>query len=270
MQHIQITIPTINSEQQDILIALLDNIGYSGFEQTTNSLLAYIAEENFNESELNQILQPLLLPYHKETIAPQNWNALWESNFEPVIIDNFVSIRAAFHQPITTTQHQIVITPKMSFGTGHHATTYTVMQLMQHINFNNTSVLDFGTGTGILAILAEKLGATHIVAIDNDDWCIENATENIANNNCSKIEIIKADTATIHQTFNIVIANINKNIIQENFDALHNCCQANTTVLLSGLLQTDENDILQLTATKNWKHTATLHKNNWIAMQFTV
>lgn len=271
MSHIEITITTNNQDLQNIIIATLGEINYDGFEQNDDEVKAFILESNFNEAELHQALQPYNnLSYTKNTIEQQNWNALWESNFDPVIVDDFVSIRAAFHQPITTTQHQIVITPKMSFGTGHHATTYSVMQLMRDINFNNKTVFDFGSGTGILAILAEKLSAVNILAVDYDDWCIENSIENIEQNNCRQIEIVKADTANVKRSFDIVIANINKNIIQDNFTALHNCCKANTVVLLSGLLIEDETDILQLAQTKNWQHIKTITKGAWIAMQFEI
>ena len=139
---------------------------------------------------------------------------------------------------------------------------------MKDIDFAGKTVFDFGSGTGILAILAEKLGAKNILAVDYDDWCIENSIENIERNNCKEITITKADNANVVRTFDIVIANINKNIIQDNFTALNNCCKAKTIVLLSGLLIEDEKDILELAAQKNWKHIKTLNKGAWIAMQF--
>ncbi|MCX6210490.1 MAG: 50S ribosomal protein L11 methyltransferase [Bacteroidetes bacterium] len=268
MNHIEISISTTNQNLQDIIIATLAEINYEGFEQNDTAVKAFIKEVEFNETELEQALEPYQLLFTKNIIAQQNWNALWESNFDPVMVDDFVSIRANFHKPITTTQHQIIITPKMSFGTGHHATTYSVMQLMRNIDFTNKNVFDFGSGTGILAILAEKLGAKNILAVDYDDWCIENSLENIDQNNCKETTIEKADNANVGKTFDIVIANINKNIIQDNFDALHKCCKTATTILLSGLLIEDEQDILQLANNKNWKHITTINKGAWIAMQF--
>jgi ribosomal protein L11 methyltransferase len=154
----------------------------------------------------------------------------------------------------------------MSFGTGHHATTYSVMQLMKEIDFTNKTVFDFGTGTGILAILAEQLGATEIYAVDYDDWCIENSIENIAQNNCKHIQIAKADTAATAHPFEVVIANINKNIIQDNFDLLHTACTPNASIILSGLLIEDEKDILQLAQNKGWQHIKTVIKGAWIAI----
>ena len=122
----------------------------------------------------------------KETLIPEaNWNQVWESNFDPVIVDDFVAIRADFHEPVKGVSLEIIITPKMSFGTGHHATTYMMIEQMRELDFTGKSVFDFGTGTGVLAILAEKLGANKVIAVDNDEWSIENAEENFEKNNCT-------------------------------------------------------------------------------------
>lgn len=268
MNHIQISIATENADVQELLIAELAAMNYDGFEQTDNAVLAYISEDLFHAGAITTLLAPHALNFTHQLIQQQNWNEVWESNFQPVIVDNFVGIRAHFHAPIQNVTHEIIITPKMSFGTGHHATTYSVMQLMQTISFNNNTVFDFGTGTGILAILAERLGGVNILAVDNDDWCIENSKENIEQNHCSHITIAKADTALVKEPFDIVIANINKNIIQDNFDLLDKATIANGQVILSGLLIEDEQDIVAMAATKNWKHITTLTKGAWIAMLF--
>ena len=268
MNYIELNIETENEELQELLISQLNEIGFSGFEQENNLLKSLILEEDFNEQEVVKLVAAHQLKYSIKIIPHQNWNALWESNFEPITVDDFVGVRAAFHQPIKNVQHEIIITPKMSFGTGHHATTFLVMQLMQHIDFKNKKVFDFGTGTGILAVLAEKLGATNILAIDYDDWCIENANENIIQNNCTKIEIVKADNAVVNRSFYIVIANINKNIIQDNFENLHNAAFTNAIIILSGLLKNDEEEILQLAQKKQWNHQKIVVKGDWIALQF--
>ncbi|MFY7963501.1 MAG: 50S ribosomal protein L11 methyltransferase [Chitinophagaceae bacterium] len=270
MNHTQIIISTSDTHLQDILIAALSEIGYDGFEQDENCLKAYIEETHFEINELNEIINVHQVAFTKNIIEQQNWNEVWESNFEPVTVDDFVGIRAHFHLPITGVQHEIVITPKMSFGTGHHATTYSVMQLMKEIDFANKTVFDFGTGTGILAILAEKLGATEVLAVDYDDWCIENSIENIAQNNCTQIEIKKADTAITNKAYDIILANINKNIIQDNFNLLHLACDLNSFIVLSGLLIEDETDILNLAQQKRWQHIKTIIKGAWIAVLFKV
>jgi ribosomal protein L11 methyltransferase len=268
MNHIQIFIPTTNIELQDVIIAQLAEIGYEGFEQDDADVKAYINATQFNDSDIETIIKEHQLSFTQTTIEQQNWNEVWESNFEPVTIGDFVGVRAHFHQPITNVAHEIVITPKMSFGTGHHATTYSVMQLMKEIDFTSKTVFDFGTGTGILAILAEQLGATDILAVDYDDWCIENSIENISQNNCKHIQIVKADTAATVHPFEVVIANINKNIIQDNFDLLHTACTPNASIVLSGLLIEDEKDILQLAKNKGWLHIKTVTKGAWIAILF--
>jgi ribosomal protein L11 methyltransferase len=266
--YIEIEIHPIGNKLTDIVIAELSQIGFSGFEENSNSLKAFIEEEDFEKIEFKFILNKYELKYSRSTINEKNWNEVWESNFDPVIVDDFVSIRAHFHQPVTTTNHEIVITPKMSFGTGHHATTFLVMQLMRKLDIVGKKVFDFGTGTGILAILAEKLGAAKIFAGDNDDWCIENASENIINNACKLIDLQKIDSAELSQKFNIVIANINKNIIQDNFRYLDEDTLNGADILLSGLLKEDEQEIIFAADALHWQHIETVYKNGWIAMWF--
>jgi ribosomal protein L11 methyltransferase len=268
MNHIQVIIGTNDINLQDLIIAMLSDIGYDGFEQDDNEVKAYIVEEQFDEQAVALLLKQHQLSFNKNIIQQQNWNELWESNFQPVLVDDFVGIRASFHQPLQDVEYEIVITPKMSFGTGHHATTFMMMQLMREVDFTNKTAFDFGSGTGILAILAEKLGAASVLAVDNDDWCIENSQENIEQNNCSTILIKKVNDATTITPFDVVIANINKNIIQDNFELLHQACKPSAAILLSGLLIEDEADILQLSTAKNWHHIKTLNKGAWIAMLF--
>ncbi len=267
MNYIKIVVNT-TPEIQEIIIAQMVELGYDGFEESENELKCFMPETGFDEILLAEVLMPYHLKYELEIIPKQNWNALWESNFSPICVDDFVGIRADFHATLIGVTHEIVITPKMSFGTGHHGTTYSVIQLMEYIDFNNKSVFDFGTGTGILAIVAEKLGANSIVAVDNDDWCIENATENIEKNNCRHIEIQKVDNASCDKKFDVVIANINKHIILDNLQFLNEALATNGNVILSGLLVEDEADILQSTQNFGWKHLQTKSKDNWIAIHF--
>ena len=207
-EYIQIEFDFNNQEQFDMLVAELADLGFDGFNEEelrpgqndgvalSNGLgigaghcktfmLADQFEEDQVQNELDIIFNKYGLTYSKSIIKEQNWNAVWESNFDPVRVGDFVGIRAHFHPTFEpAVEFDIKITPKMSFGTGHHPTTFSMIQLMQKIDFDAKTVYDFGTGTGILAILAEKLGAKNIVAIDYDDWCIENANENIIQNNC--------------------------------------------------------------------------------------
>jgi len=265
--YFELVIPA-DEAMQELLIAELAGIGYEGFEESVLTLKAYIPEADFSDIQLNKLSNQYSFTYSKSIINKQNWNKVWESNFEPVQVADFVGIRAGFHPPFKGVAHEIIITPKMSFGTGHHATTYTVMQMMQELDCKGRSVFDFGTGTGILAILAEKLGAAKVLAIDNDDWCIENALENISINQCKLIDIQKVDSLKLKDTFEIILANINKNIILENLPSLSQALTQDGQLLLSGLLKEDETDILVACHSLGLQHQKTLTRNEWIAALF--
>lgn len=263
---IEIIIETPDEETKEMIMALLAAADFDGFEETENFLKAYCAQQKFDEVLLNEILQPFDVKFKTTIIAAQNWNAVWESNFEPVVIEDFVAVRASFHKKITGVLHEIVITPKMSFGTGHHATTFMMMQQMHALDFENKTVFDFGTGTGILAILAEKLGAKKVFAIDNDEWSFENASENIVQNNCSKINLQLLDTPQTDETFDIILANINKNIILEYLRALVKIVKQKGIILLSGLLAEDEADIAFAGASLSLSLQKKLVKDKWICL----
>lgn len=265
-QYIQIRIDNINTEQNEILIALLSETGYEGFEEGDNSLTGFIPETDFNEEMLNEILIPSHLTFNKELIAEKNWNEEWEKNFEPVLVDDFCAVRASFHQPIKNVQHEIIITPKMSFGTGHHATTYMMMKSMQAIDFSNKSVLDFGTGTGVLAILAEKSGAANVYAIDNDEWSINNAKENIENNHCNNIRIELKNTLYGMEVCDIIVANINRNVLLENMEAISASVKQNGIVLMSGFYEEDIPFLLAAAAKHNLHLRNKVERNRWCCL----
>jgi ribosomal protein L11 methyltransferase len=268
-KYIQIEFQNISKEQSEILIANLAESGYEGFEEEENSLKAFIPENLFDETLISEIATQQNISYNKTVIEETNWNEVWESNFQPVIVDDFVAIRAHFHEPIQSTQFEIIITPKMSFGTGHHATTYMMMQQMRDINFTGKSVFDFGTGTGVLAILAEKLGATKILVTDNDEWSITNATENTQRNNCSKIELKLSSVVPDENEFDIILANINKNVILANIHLLKQQLKQNGVLLLSGLLKEDETDILSATDKLGLKLINSIKRNNWLSIRLS-
>ncbi|MDE3236326.1 MAG: 50S ribosomal protein L11 methyltransferase [Bacteroidota bacterium] len=266
MDTIEVSIQVQNELLKELLIAELSNLQFDAFVEEDALLKAYIKADVFNETELNFILNKNDLNYSLSIIKDQNWNQLWESNFAPVIVDDFVGVRAEFHEKIEGVVHEILITPKMSFGTGHHATTFLVMQLMRKIDFKGKSVYDFGTGTGILAILAEKLGAGKVLAVDNDDWCIENSLENIQKNNSQVIEIHKVEDAKSNFKFDTILANINRNIIEDNISYLVDSLKNNSQLILSGLLESDEAAIVRLCENYQLKHIKTEKKNGWIAI----
>ena len=298
-EYIQIAFDFDNQVQFELLVAQLSDLGFDGFNEeeaatginngvgmssilgTTAGLGAgaghcktfILASEYFEnniEIELNNIFNQYNLKYSKSIIKEENWNAIWESNFEPVRVDDFVGIRANFHPHFDPpVQYEINITPKMSFGTGHHGTTYTVMQMMEEMDFKDKTVYDFGTGTGILAILSEKLGAAKVLGVDNDDWCIENALENIQNNDCKIISIQKVESAFQAENFDIILANVNRHIIEANLLELTQVAKIGGHLVLSGLLIEDQEDMINLAVQNGWKFLSQKQMNGWISLRFT-
>ena len=296
--YIQIAFNFNTQDQFDILVAQLADLGFDGFNEeeaatginngvgmssilgATSGLGAgaghcktFILATDFEgqgvEKELDIIFNKHSLTYSKSIIKEENWNAIWESNFEPVRVGDFVGIRAHFHPTFEpAVQFEIKITPKMSFGTGHHATTFSVMQMMEHVSFSGKSVYDFGTGTGVLAILAEKLGASQVLAVDNDDWCIENANENILNNDSKVILIKKVDTAYQDSHFDIILANVNRHIIEANMHELTQVAHLGTDLILSGLLIEDQEDTIKLATEKGWNFVKSQPLNGWVSLLF--
>lgn len=268
MEYKQITIPVSGQEQKEILVALLENISYEGFEENDDSIVAYIPEADYHEEELEAVLGSFGLTYSLQTIQQQNWNAQWESNFEPVIVEAFCTVRAAFHDIRVDTPYEIIITPKMSFGTGHHATTQLMMEQMSKMDFKSCKVLDFGTGTGILAILAEMLGAEHVTAIDNDEWSYDNTIENKDANNCRKIAVLQGSLEVSDKDYDIILANINRHILLNYMDDMYMKTKSYGLILMSGLLKEDREIILESAAAAGLRFLEGSELNNWIALLF--
>jgi ribosomal protein L11 methyltransferase len=297
-EYIQIAFDFQNQDQFEILVAQLSHLGFDGFNEeeaatginngvgmssvlgTSAGLGAgaghcktFILSADFVAQELDKELEIIFkqhnLSYSKSIIKEENWNAIWESNFEPVRVDDFVGIRAHFHPSFEpTVQYEIHITPKMSFGTGHHGTTYTVMQMMGEMDFKGKTVYDFGTGTGILAILAEKLGAAKVLGVDNDDWCVENANENLLNNKTGRISIEKVESAAQNEQFDIILANVNRHIIEANMDGLTKAGNLGGQLVLSGLLIEDQSDMIQLAGQNGWIFRKQKEREGWISLLF--
>jgi ribosomal protein L11 methyltransferase len=298
-QYTQIAFDFENQDQFELLVAQLSELGFEGFNEeeaatginngvgmssvlgTTAGLgngaghcKTYILSTDYLEKnieiELNNIFSLIGLKYSKSVIKEENWNAIWESNFEPVRVGDFVGIRAHFHPSFEpAVQYEINITPKMSFGTGHHGTTFTVMQMMAEMDFKGKAVYDFGTGTGILAILAEKLGAATVLGVDNDDWCVENAIENLQNNESSVISIKKVESAAQNEHFDIILANVNRHIIEANMDALSAAGKTGAVLVLSGLLIEDQSAMILLATQNCWIFQKQKEKEGWISLLFT-
>jgi ribosomal protein L11 methyltransferase len=269
MDYIQITIPVADTSIQEMLIARLSEDGYEGFEEQENNLQAFIPEEKFNPAKLEELLSGWKLSYAQDRLKAKNWNEEWEKNFQPVVVDGFCAIRASFHAPIEGVRQELVITPKMSFGTGHHATTYMMVAAMQYLDLKGKQVLDFGTGTGVLAILAEKLGAAGVLAIDYDDWSIENARENIAENRCTAVSVKKADSTPRERLFDFILANINKHVILQELHAIGQQLEKGGVILLSGLLHEDFNDIEKEALKNDLSISERMARGNWICLKLT-
>lgn len=262
-----LTIAIATTEQSDELVAYLDEMGFEGFEQLPDQLKAYRPEGAWPETLVRDHLQKRSLSFTLESIEKTNWNQVWESYFDPVQVDDFVGIRAHFHPPIIGVQHELVITPKMSFGTGHHATTRLMVQQMQRMILPLDRVLDFGTGTGVLAILAKKMGAGEVVGIDIEDWSIDNARENALVNQASDISFLVGDRVLAAGTFDRILANINRNILIEHMQSLQAHLSETGTLLLSGILKEDLEVMERALEAVGLIRTNCLEESGWICMQ---
>ncbi|HSC52710.1 MAG TPA: 50S ribosomal protein L11 methyltransferase [Phnomibacter sp.] len=257
-----------DTDESAILIAQLSEWGMEGFEEQENTLIGGAKKGEIDELATDEFLKSRNVVFEKKEIINQNWNAIWESSFEPVLVNRFAAVRAHFHAPVPGIQHEIIITPKMSFGTGHHATTWLMIAAMDQMDFAGKKVLDFGTGTGVLAILADKLGATEVIGVDIDEWSIENAKENLEVNGTTHCSIFLADNIADYNGADILLANINRHILIEHMQSMKAVIQEQGTWLLSGLLDEDENLIIEKAAEVGMQWKQTNRRNGWISLIF--
>ena len=233
----------------EILMAELVQIGFDSFTEETDGILAYIQEDLFDEQNLLTISlfenPEVSISYQSEKMPNINWNEEWEKNFSPIYVEDKVLIRAEFHED-RPDLHQIIIQPKMSFGTGHHPTTYLMIQQMLHLDFAAKTILDMGCGTSVLAIFAKQNGAERVVAIDIDEWSVENSKENAERNNV-ELEISQGTAEDLGWTdFDIILANINRNILISDIPVYTKVLKEDGQLLLSGLCFFDVDDILEV------------------------
>jgi len=256
----------------EILIAELGNVGFESFVENEIGVTAYIQKEAYKENILEDIYilnsEEFSIKYTKNEVAQTNWNAEWEKNFTPIKVDDLVSIRAPFHEN-PNLKYEIVIEPKMSFGTGHHETTHMMVQHLLQLDLENKKVLDMGCGTGILAIFAEMKGAKPIDAIDIDNWCYENSIENVSRNNCKNISVYEGDSSLlINKKYDVIIANINRNILLMDMKVYINCLKENGILLLSGFYQEDIPIIDAEVSKYNLNLDTYIERNNWVALKY--
>ena len=268
---LEITPPQYSEEQNEIIIAQLSDLPFNTFEETTTGVKAYIPETDWNtalEEELTERSQDFNFTFQKTFIPYQNWNQVWESNFQPIQVDDFVGLRADFHPPTEGVVFDLVINPKMAFGTGHHETTYMVMQLMRDLDFHEKKVLDYGCGTGILAILASKLGANPIEAVDIEIASYENTIENSDINDVHNVQPFCGTLDVIPSSdFDIILANINRNVILYSLPDLKKRLTKGGVLLISGFLKQDEQILLDATAKEGFLHQETKQRGNWLSMK---
>jgi ribosomal protein L11 methyltransferase len=256
----------------EILIAELGYAGFESFVETPDGVIAYIQEGDHSESILESIYilssEEFEITYKFETIPQTNWNAEWEKNFNPIVVGDQCAIRAPFHDSFEL-KYDIIIEPKMSFGTGHHETTHMMIEHILASDFTNKSVLDMGCGTGVLAILAMKKGALKVEAIDIDNWCYLNSLENISRNECDQIIVLEGDASLLEgKQFDVIIANINRNILLNDLSTYVTCLNENASLFLSGFYDSDcaliEASCQKLGLKLETKRT----RNNWVALKF--
>lgn len=256
----------------DILIAELGDVGFESFVENETGISAYIQKPDWYEGILEgiEILKSdeFSISYNFEEIEQQNWNQEWENNFHPIVVDDLCTVRAPFHE-IPSTKYDLIIEPKMSFGTGHHETTHMMIQHLLKNDLNETVVLDMGCGTAVLAILAEKLGAKKVDAIDIENWCYLNSLENAERNNCSNISVFEGDAALLGNTkYDVIIANINRNILLQDIQFYVKCLQSKGRLFLSGFYKEDIPLIEAECKRYMLKLNEIIERGSWVSLKF--
>ncbi len=270
MDYHQYSIST-DPAQNEILIALLSHLPFDTFEEVATGFNAFLPQGN-NETEVEAELAELQLRFNfqfeKTHIPGQNWNEIWESNFHPVIVGKFCGIRADFHQPLVGMEHELVINPKMAFGTGHHETTFSVIEIMQRIQFKGANVLDYGCGTGVLAILASRLGAASVQAVDIEIESYRNTVENSEVNGVRNVQAFHGILSDVPgNDFDVILANINRNVILDSLAPLFKLLKPAGLLVVSGFVLDDEQLMEESLQEQGLTILETKRKNNWLAMK---
>ena len=256
----------------EMLIAQLGYIGFESFVENENGVIAYIQKKEWNSDKVEDLYllnsNEFDITFKYNEIEQTNWNKEWEKNFNPIQVNGQVSIRAPFHEN-PSLNFDIVIEPKMSFGTGHHETTHMMVQHLLALDLKNKKVLDMGCGTGILAIFAEMKGAQPTDAIDIDSWCYQNSLENVQRNGCKHITVLEGDSSLLKgKEYDVVIANINRNILLFDMKIYTDCLREKGVLLLSGFYKED----ISIIESEVIKHGLVLdkmiQKNNWVALKY--
>lgn len=261
----------------EIIVAQLAEAGFESFVDTDEGILAYgqvsetSVERALKETFLGEQRDDVVFSFESAIIESQNWNAVWESDFEPVFVEDHVSILAPFHDKSQAKGMIVEIQPKMSFGTGHHQTTWMMSKALFELDSIPANVLDMGTGTGVLAIIAEKLGATEITAIDIEDWSVESTIENAGRNNCKNIEVLHGDVDLIEgKSFGLILANINKNVLKAHIPFYAKTLENGGILMLSGFFDSDVEELLNFAKKYELQKEFVYFKDNWAAIKLVM
>ncbi len=257
-------------DSSDIIIARLSELGFDSFVEEEGSVLAYRESDKLNEKEQKAILESHGIDVKKVSIiADKNWNAAWESAYEAVVIGNEVMVRAPFHQALEGIVYDIIIEPRMAFGTAHHETTSQILSLITGMDIGGKKVLDMGCGTAVLAILAHKMGASEILAIDNDEWAYQNSLDNISLNDADEIKVLLGDADLLkNKEFDIIFANINRNILLQDIPRYAGVLTKNGSLVMSGFYADDLPLIEEKALASGLRLESTSIKNKWMAAIF--
>uniref|UniRef100_UPI0040474D51 50S ribosomal protein L11 methyltransferase n=1 Tax=Algoriphagus sp. TaxID=1872435 RepID=UPI0040474D51 len=272
MEYVQVTL-TCLEEYREILIAELAAIGFDSFLETETGIEGYVLQEQFSRDSFDEVIstyrESAALTVVEGVLPKVNWNEEWEKNYDPIEVGKLVYVRASFHSPQPGFQYEIVINPKMSFGTGHHATTFQLLSLQGNIDHQGKRVLDVGSGTGILAIMAHLLGAKEVEAFDIDSWCVDNGNENFELNGLST----QMGLGTIREVkpkgpYELILANINKNVLLDELAIYTSLLAPHGILLLSGFYSEDIDDLNQAASLNGLHLTTQSTKDNWAALEF--
>ena len=275
MDYIEFTLNLLPETDPEVVMAILSEAGFESFDDNDGPLRGYIPETLFDPARVLPVLDEMVekgwILYRYETVQSQNWNAVWESNYNPVMIDGQCRVRAPFHPPDKEFRYDLLIEPKMSFGTAHHETTELMisMLLQEEATLKGQRVLDMGCGTGVLAILADKMGAGACVAIDNDDWAFENALDNKEKNKAASVMILRGDAGNIPEpAFDLIMANINRNVLLRDLSGYSSHLRIPGTLLISGFYEDDLPQLMEVTASLGFQLQKTKVKNRWMCAKF--
>lgn len=262
----------LEPELREILLAFLGELPFESFCETENGLDGFLLEDESLLASLRPSLESLQqqfpFRYRVELLPAENWNALWEANFSPLRVGKFCGVRASFHEPLNDVRHELLINPKMAFGTGHHETTYQMIAMMEEVDWAGRSVLDFGAGTAILAILAAKLGAATVDAVEIEEPAVENARENVELNGTPAVRVILGDAEAIPQlTYERILANINRNVILASLASLYQRLAPGGRLFLSGFYGEDVPILLEACRPYDLSLGRRMDKNNWSCLE---